>query len=81
MKANNGFRRDAATTDAAKYERLYSNVYNSSRAHIKAYVVATTNLTVQASYHLGKKNLDMTSRQVSLLPAMDVVITKFYCQT
>ena len=40
-------RRDAANAAAAKYERLYSNVDNSIRAHMKALAVAKTNLTVK----------------------------------
>ena len=40
LKANNEIRRDAATAAAAKYERLYSNVDNSIRAHVKALAVA-----------------------------------------
>ena len=40
-------RRDAANAAAAKYERLYSNVDNSIRAHKKALAVAKTNLTVK----------------------------------
>ena len=44
---SNGIRRDAATAAAAEYERLYSNVDNSIRAHVKALVVEKNNLTVK----------------------------------
>jgi hypothetical protein len=47
LKAYNGIRSDAATATAAKYERLYSNVDNSSRAQAKALAVVKTNLTVK----------------------------------
>jgi hypothetical protein len=47
LKAFNGIRSDAATATAAKYERLYSNVDNSSKAQAKALAVVKTNLTVK----------------------------------
>ena len=76
LKANNEIRRDAATAAAAKYERLYSNVDNSIRAHVKALAVAKP-ISQSSLLPSTRKILNMTSRQVSSLPARDVVIWFF----
>jgi len=48
LKANSEIRRDAANATAAKYKRLYSNVDNSIRAHVKALAVAVKLAAIQA---------------------------------